>query len=100
LRLPASISFPFFSCCGSVSHYSFNIKRLRHASTSGVFLVTSPLAGSIIKEHQVSHHITRRVQFHIGQSQRRNYPISSPLRWPQPNKNYLILILVDDFGQS
>jgi len=52
LRLPASLALPFFSCCGYVSHYSLIIKRLRHASTSGVFRVTSPLAGSIIKEHQ------------------------------------------------
>ncbi len=65
LRLPASISFPFFSCCGSVSHYSFNIKRLRHASTSGVFRVTSPLAGSIIKEHQsLTPHNTARPVSH------------------------------------
>ena len=94
------IAFPFSSYCGPVSHYSLNIKRLRHASTSGVFRITSPLAGSIIKEHQSLNHITRRIQFHIGQSQCRDYPIPPPLRRSQPNKNYLILIVVAKFEPS
>ena len=35
-----------------------------------------------------SDHIARRVQLRIGQSQRRNHSIPSPLRRTQPNKNH------------
>ena len=78
-------------------------------SISSVYVMRAPAGFSasprrsrvqLSKNTKVSHHITRRVQLHIGQSQRRNYPIPSPLRRSQPNKNYLILIVVDDFGQS
>ena len=78
-------------------------------SKSSVYVMRAPEGVSasprlsrvqLSKNTKGSDHITRRVQFHIRQSQCRNYPIPSPFRWSQPNKNYLILIVVDDFGQS
>jgi hypothetical protein len=31
-------------------HYQLALRRLRHASADGVFRITPPLAGSIVKE--------------------------------------------------
>ena len=47
-----------------------------------------------------SDHITRSIQFGIGQTQRGNHTIPAPFRRSQPNKNHLVFVVVDNFAQS
>ena len=98
-------------CLRPLRFHSLPAVDLSHTirSISSVYVMRAPAGFSasprrsrvqLSKNIKVSDHITRRVQLHIGQSQCCDYPIPSPLRRSQPNKNYLILIVVDDFGQS
>ena len=51
-RLLALFGLLSCSCCFVGSSLSFSIRRFRHASGSRVFRITSPLAGSVVKDHQ------------------------------------------------
>jgi len=48
----------------------------------------------------LSNHVTRRVELRIGQSKRGNYPVASTFRRPQPDKDHLILIVINDAAQG
>jgi len=98
-------------CLRPLRFHSLPAVNLSHTirSISSVYVMRAPAGFSasprrsrvqLSKNIRVSDHITRRVQLHVGQSQCCDYPIPPPLRRSQPNKNYLILIVVDDFGQS
>ena len=41
-------------------------------------------------------HKARRIQIDVGNPHRRDHPITPPFRRSQPNKNHLILFVVDD----